>query len=663
VKYQREVDYTSVNGLIQYARTYRSDVKRGFERDMPRFLDYSGTAGQRLPGCLIGKAQTHEQDVQGNYVVEPYCFPYVSVGIQSYQWSDGEGRQVGFIKQGDNYVTGDNQKVRAFRLEASGNWVLVQEDNSYAVFAPGGRLLSEHRVGGGWLNYTYTEATPPRPTGPESILLTDAFGRTARINYTSAGYVDSFQDPAGNWLRYRYDSGGACSRSGCPHLLSVVYADGTSKTYHWNEPGLALNAATIGDALTGVSDELGVRVGWYGYDADGKAVSTDRGNGIDRYRITNVDGYGVSVEDPLGGSYRFGYTSIMGSLKSTGITQPAGAGAPAASTSRSFDSIGNLIQSTGLDGKRTCYAYEAVRKLATVKVEGLPGSSCDQMVAANATLLTGSRKVSTQWHPDWRLETQVAEPGRITTIIYNGQPDPFNGNAVASCAPADALLPDGKPIAVICKRVEQATTDSNGSLGFAATLQAGVPNRVTSWTYNQHGQVLTERDPLNRQTTYAYYSDTAFTGSDPYAVGHTLGDLQSITNAKGQVTQYTQYDKHGNVLQSVDPNGVVTQNTYDLRQRLLSSTTAGQTTSYQYDAVGQLKRITLPDQSWVGYDYDGAHRQTAVYDHKGNRIEYQLDNAGNRIGEQTKDPSGALKRQLNRSIDALGRVQQTTGRE
>ncbi|MBX3475884.1 MAG: hypothetical protein KF754_16060 [Planctomycetes bacterium] len=70
---------------------------------------------------------------------------------------------------------------------------------------------------------------------------------------------------------------------------------------------------------------------------------------------------------------------------------------------------------------------------------------------------------------------------------------------------------------------------------------------------------------------------------------------------------------------------------------------------------------------WIGYDYDydydDAHRQVAVYDTSGNRTDYTLDNAGNRIGEQTKDPSGALKRQLSRSIDAFGRVQQTTGRE
>jgi hypothetical protein len=73
--------------------------------------------------------------------------------------------------------------------------------------------------------------------------------------------------------------------------------------------------------------------------------------------------------------------------------------------------------------------------------------------------------------------------------------------------------------------------------------------------------------------------------------------------------------------------------------------------------------VTQPDASWIGYDYDDAHRQVAVYDQLGNRIDYTLDNMGNRTAEKVKDPQSALRRQLARSIDALGRVQQTTGQQ
>jgi len=79
--------------------------------------------------------------------------------------------------------------------------------------------------------------------------------------------------------------------------------------------------------------------------------------------------------------------------------------------------------------------------------------------------------------------------------------------------------------------------------------------------------------------------------------------------------------------------------------------------------VGQLTRVTQPDASYIGYEYDDAHRQKAVFDNRGNRIEYTLDNSGIRTAENVKDPAGTLRRTLSRAIDALGRVQQTIGRE
>ena len=309
------------------------------------------------------------------------------------------------------------------------------------------------------------------------------------------------------------------------------------------------------------------------------------------------------------------------------------------------------------NGKRSCYAYDLSRNLETARVEGLANTAtCATYLPAGATLPSGSRKVSTQWHPDWRLETRVAEPGRIVTTVYNGQPDPFSGGAVASCAPSDALLPDGKPIVVACKRVEQATSDTNGSKGFSATLTSGVPARVWSYTYNRHGQVLSEDGPrtdISDLTLYEHYPDTT--------ADWTLGDLKQVTNAAGQVTRYTRYNPHGQVLQMVDANGVVTDSTYDLRQRLTSVSVAGQTTTYDYEPTGLLKQVTQPDASFVQYHYDDAHRLTGLSDHLGNRITYHLDNAGNRWKEEVQDPSGVLKRNLIRAYDALGRVQQTTG--
>jgi len=234
-------------------------------------------------------------------------------------------------------------------------------------------------------------------------------------------------------------------------------------------------------------------------------------------------------------------------------------------------------------------------------------------------------------------------PPPARSAVGKGEPEPYAGA-------------DGKPIAVLCKQVEQATTDVDGHLGFGAALQAGVANRVQQWTYDRYGQVLTAKGPrtdVNETTTYVYYADTT--------AAHTLGDLSQITNPAGHVTQFPIYNKHGQVLRVIDPNGIVTDNTYDLRQRLKTSTAGGLETIYTYDPAGQLTRLTLPDQTVVTYAYDPAHRLTKVTDQAGNSVTYTLDNAGNRIQEQIKDPSGALSRTITRAFDALRRAQQVTG--
>jgi YD repeat-containing protein len=148
--------------------------------------------------------------------------------------------------------------------------------------------------------------------------------------------------------------------------------------------------------------------------------------------------------------------------------------------------------------------------------------------------------------------------------------------------------------------------------------------------------------------------------------GRTAGDLQSVTNAVGHVTQFTLYDRAGRVRQMVDPKGVVTDTLYTARGWVSSVTVTppggtARTTSYTYDDAGQLTGATLPDGSTLGYSYDAAHRLTGVTDAKGNTITYTMDAMGNKVGEQVKDPSNNLQRNITRVYDALNRVQQVTG--
>ena len=52
---------------------------------------------------------------------------------------------------------------------------------------------------------------------------------------------------------------------------------------------------------------------------------------------------------------------------------------------------------------------------------------------------------------------------------------------------------------------------------------------------------------------------------------------------------------------------------------LASVSTAGSTTRFDYDAVGQITRVTRGDGSWLSYEYDDARRLVAIGNNLGER--------------------------------------------
>ncbi len=197
------------------------------------------------------------------------------------------------------------------------------------------------------------------------------------------------------------------------------------------------------------------------------------------------------------------------------------------------------------------------------------------------------RTVTTTWHPTFRLPVTITEPGRVTTFTYDN---------------TKGLLTQ-----------KQVTAD-------------GV-SRSESWSYFPNGLLQTATDARGKVTSYTYDAQ---------------GNLATVTDPVGLVTQFTSYDPHGNVLTQIAPNGVTTTFTYDLRQRLKTRTTGGELTQFAYKPTGLLEKVTFPDQSWLQYRYDPAHRLIGIDHSNGSRIDYTLDNAGNTKREDRYDPAGVL---------------------
>ena len=482
------------------------------------------------------------------------------------------------------------------------------------------------------------------------IKVTDQLGRSLSFTYDNWNRIKTLTNPAGAVYTYGYDAS-------TNNLTSVTYPDGKIKSYLYGE---ASNVSASPDAgvsytnsLTGIIDENNNRYANYFYDAAGRATSEYLAGNVDAASLVyNVDGSGnptsTVVTDARGSARTYDFTTILGVVKMTGQSQPAGSGCNASTSAMTYDANGNVASRADFNGNKTTYVYDLTRNLETSRTEGLT-------TAGAATSAT--RTITTTWHTTWRLPLVISEytgatatgtPLKRTTYVYDSK-----GN-ITSYKEEDPARTLSRP-----------TTTTY-------TYSTAVPGLVLQKVVNG------PRTDVTDTTTYVYYPHDAtctassatpivdpITGVAPTNLG-CRGQRQTVTNALGQITTYDRYNHHGQVEQMTDANGLVTTNTYDLRQRLLTRTVSGagisnQTTSLTYDGVGQITQLTLPDNSRLSYTYDAAHRLTQIQDTLGNKVVYTLDAQGNRTAENTYDPSGALAKTLTRSYDALNRLQTQTG--
>jgi YD repeat-containing protein len=546
----------------------------------------------------------------------------------------GDGKAIGFSSSGGSWVANADISDRLTELQNPPGtrigWRLdLANGDEVETYGAAGLLLSITTRAGLTTTFAYSDGTK---VGPNGGFLIDADGQPT-IGILPAGKLIRAIDPYGRTLTFQYDVGSRISRVIDPaggiyrftydynrRLELVTWPGGAVRTYHYNEP---VNTAGINQlfALTGITDENGARFATYKYDPQGRAVSSEHAGGAGLTTVTyNADG-SSTVLQPLGSARTYGFQQTFTKFRNTAITGPACPGCGPAS--QTFDANGNPASHTDWNGNRTNYAYDLVRNLESLRTEGLTSGGA-------ATPQT--RTISTQWHPTFRMPVQTAEPLRITTSVYD-----VDGTA---CGAGGAL----------CSKTIQATTDASGSQGFSA-MPHGAP-RVWTYTYNANGSVLTVNGPrtdVADLTTYTYYAND---DADPGK----RGNVATVTNAAGHVTQITAYNAHGQPLTTIDPNGLTTTLAYDARQRLESRTVGSETTSYGYDGVGQLTRVTLPDGSYLSYTYDPAHRLTGLSDNLGNRITYTLDAMGNRTAEQVRDPANALVQARSREFNSLNRL-------
>ncbi|MCD2341827.1 hypothetical protein LRH25_15910, partial [Ideonella azotifigens] len=532
-KIQTEIDFDDPKGLLTISRDYSSKTGQ-FQFNFEHTFVAPGVSGRwsywQPRGCKRG--------VVDNPAAED-CFKYLSEDPSYASPVGAGGVGISFVKVNDGWQSVHGEWFqRLLGPRADGSWVLTDlGTNLQKVFDASSRLVEVAPAGGGRIYPKYMSSDSGLASSIEDI-----YGRQLFIGRNDLNQVQNIVLPNGAVVNYSHrstpSSGVIDPTTGSSGVVpsSVIYPDLNTKNYYWNEPEHVSGdwyRAPSANLLTGVVDEDGKRFATYKY-IDSRAADTFHGDGVERWKIDdprNLD-MGLSgvvhVNSPLN-------SNIDITFNNDGLpvsrTQPGGSGCAAADSQLVYDANSNIVNRLDFSGKRSCMAYDTSRNLETVRVEGLGTSdTCPTDVAAYSVPVglpadMPQRKITTQWHPLWNLKTRMAEPGKITTLVYNGVQDPILGGTPV-CAPDAPLLPDGSKIAVVCRRYEHTTADALGNLGFNAALGE---KRKWSYTYNQYGQALTETDPRGKATTYEYWDATSFTGEGAAARGHTLGDLKTVT--------------------------------------------------------------------------------------------------------------------------------------
>ena len=499
------------------------------------------------------------------------------------------------------------QSLTGYEVTRDTGQVITFAVNGTSITAPPGITPRLAQIAGG---YTLTDSNDNVETydATGSLLsITTRAGVVQTLSYTTAGRLAGVSDSFGHAITLGYD--------GQNRLASVTDAASHATQYSYDTQGrletvtntdgashtFLYENAGFPNAITGLIDEASHRRSTWGYDTQGRATNTEEAGGANAVTLAYNTNGSVTATDALGAARTITLVRHGERYVVTGISSSQ---CPTCreGKSTSYNTSGFVTSRTDYNDNVTQYTNDNSRGLEVSRTEAY-GTSV-------------ARTVATQWHSAYRLPTLITEPHRSTVFTHD-----TNGN-------------------VLTKTI----TDTDTSV-----------SRTWTYTYNNFGRVLTEDGPrteVSDVTIYAYYSCTT---------GYQCGRLHTVTNALGQVMTFNTYNALGQPLTITDPNGVVTTLAYDLRHRLISRQVGTETTGLTYWPTGLLKKVTLPDASFLLYTYDDAHRLTKIEDGEGNRIEYTLDAMGNRTAENAYDPSNTLARTRTQVFNSLSQLWKQVG--
>lgn len=431
------------------------------------------------------------------------------------------------------------------------DWIYEDEAGTEYKFSRRGRLLSKTNVNGiSWTltygadNYLYSV------THSSGRSITFAWGN--QYGTTGTKLVSAVTLPDSKVVNYSYNNIPLGRR------FTVTFPDGGGTKAYDTEVHF-LSGIFIDD------------IQWSSYDFDAPMSRVDSSglvNNIKKSSFTYTSNSTI-VTNALGAQTTYNYDS---NRRLTGISRPASTACPSAASSIQYVSTqpeSNIAHKEDWKGNRTSYTYHSTNDIRYEYSNGVTKEYA--------------------WDGKGRLTTvKLWDGAKLTSLCAPG----------SSC-PTPSALPKKESI------YEYYTSAMNNRLKSSSEVDDEGNTSTTTYTYTFHSNKLVHtmsvdgpRTDVSDITTYTY---------------NATGTLSSVTTASGSSTTYNYTDTTGYPSSMTDANGLVTGFTFDGRYRLTQVTVDmnGDNpihTSYEYNGLDKLTKVTQADDSFVSYSYDAAGR-------------------------------------------------------
>jgi RHS repeat-associated protein len=520
-------------------------------------------------------------------------------------------------------------------------------------------------------------------------LTTDALGNETRFEYSNS-YLIKQTDAQGNETLFNYDNNGnqnfqrvtrtnalgqletittTSEFDNLNRLTKTTYADGTFTRTEYNTIGQ--QAATV--------DQAGNRTE-FEYDSLGRQIKTTYADGKFEESTFDAEGRRLTSKDRSGKVTNYEY-DVLGRLKKTTYSDGT-------FTTTNYDAIGQVTSSVDAKGNATTYQYDDVGRRkkvinslsqATEFFYDANGSQTSMTDALNhstnyiydalnrrtRTNFADNTFVETTFDQLGRRVSEKDQAGKITQFFYDSLgrmtkvKDALNQETVYGYNELGQQISQKDAL-------NRETKFEYDKLG-RRTKRILPLGQVETYNYNNLGNLTTKTDFNGKATTFAYDNMRRLMSKTPDAslnepsISFTYNDLgqrNSMTDASGTTNyvydvrnrlaskqtpqgnlNYT-YDENGSIktLRSNHANGVSVDYNYDELSRLSSvkdnRLSGSQTTSYNYDAVGNLQSYTYPNTVTTSYAYNNLNRLTTLSVANGQTnlasYSYTLGASGNR---------------------------------